>query len=160
MRITRRLTGLLSLAAAVLLAFPGAARASHYDLTSIDLVEPEMAAKLAQLKVQTTEDLWKATATPKLVGKLSGRLKVTAARLRDWHDFCDLLRIIGVGPKVVRVMQLCGVKRTEQLVGQDPTALTAKIKTTNAQASILGKLPDEDTVRSWIEQAKKLSSKK
>jgi predicted flap endonuclease-1-like 5' DNA nuclease len=145
--------------AAAIALIPAVAVASHYDLTSIDLVDTDVQARLAKLKVNTTEDLWKATATPAQVGRLASRVKVPAAKLREWHDFCDLLRLSGVGPKVARVLQLAGIRRLDQVATQEPAQLTQTIKTTNAQAAILGKLPDEDTVRTWIEQARALRKK-
>jgi predicted flap endonuclease-1-like 5' DNA nuclease len=145
--------------AAAIALFPASAAASHYDLSSIDLVDTDVQARLAKQKIATTEDLWKATATPAQVSRLARSTRVPAAQLREWHDFCDLLRLSGVGPKVARVLSLSGVVRLEHVAAQEPAALTQTIKTTNAGASILGKLPDEDTVRTWIEQARQLTKK-
>lgn len=141
---------------AVVLLVPFCVEASHYDLGSIELVDAEIIKKLATINVLTTEDLYKATRTRSQITRLSRKLQVPASTLREWHDFCDLLRISGIGPKVARVLTLSGVKTVRQLAAQKPETLTETIKSTNAQVGLLGKLPDEDTVRNWIEQARKL----
>ncbi|MBM4396992.1 MAG: DUF4332 domain-containing protein [Deltaproteobacteria bacterium] len=135
------------------LAAPEEAAASHYDLSAIDIVDAPTAKRLAEQRVFTTEDLWKATATPKQISKLARLAGVRAKQLRELHDFCDLLRIGGVGPKLARVLTLCGVRNLALMAKEDPAALTRRIKSTNAQHSILGKLPDEDSVRTWIARA-------
>ncbi len=131
--------------------------ASHYDLGSIDLVRPDQVEALARLDIATTEDLWAATRTPRQVARLARALKVPRKVVRDWGDFCDLLRIEGVGPKVVRVLRLAGIRRLRDLSRQDPERLTARIAEVNREHEILGKLPDTETVRHWVEAAAGLS---
>lgn len=133
-------------------------RASHYDLTSIDLMETSQVEALAQLGIATTEDLWKATRTPRQESRLARALKVSKRTIRDWADFCDVLRIEGIGPKVVRVLRLSGIRRVRDLARQDPERLTSRIAEVNKEHEILGKLPDVATVRHWVESAAKLSA--
>ena len=144
---------------AVLVGFSRPALASAYGLSDIDLVDEAMAGRMAAMQIQTTLDLFNATKTPKGVAAVSKKLKVSAAKVQDWRDFCDLLRIDGIGPKLARVLSLCGIKRLSLLSAAQPAALADRIKEVNASAEILGKLPGEENVRSWIEQAKKLGSR-
>jgi len=146
-----------AISAGVLLAHE--ARASHYDLSAIDLVTPDVASRLAGAKILTTEDLWNATATARQVSKLSRAARIPAKALRELHDLCDLLRLDGVGPKLARVLTLSGVRNLKALARQDPAKLTEKIKLVNAQHEILGKLPDQDSVGTWIARARELSGK-
>jgi predicted flap endonuclease-1-like 5' DNA nuclease len=137
---------------------PAAAQASHYDLSSIDVVEEAHAKKLAELKIFTTKDLLEATAKGKPAKALAKKLKVGAPVVAKWHAFCGLLAIDGVGPKVVRVLIESGIADLDALAVQDPVALAQLVAATNARVQILGKLPEVDTVRTWIEQAKKLAT--
>lgn len=139
----------------VLAATP--AFASHYDLGSIDLVSPEQVQVLATLDIATTEDLWKATRTARQVVRLARALKIPRQVVREWGEFCDLLRIEGVGPKVVRVLRLAGIRHLRDLSRQDPERLTPRIADINREHEILGKLPDVATVRHWVEAAAALS---
>ena len=153
--MTRILWPLLVLA----LWVPIPVQASHYDLSGIDLVEDALIPKLAALGVQTTEDLWKQSDTPKGEKKLAKALGVTRFKVKDLHDFCDVLRVQGVGPKVVRVLRFSGVTTLKDLAKKDPAKLTEAMKTANVQYDILGKLPDEATVKTWIDQAVALTTK-
>ncbi len=136
---------------------PVFALASPYDLSSIDLVEPAQAEALARLGIVTTQDLWKATRTPGQVRRLARALKVSARTIRDWGDFCEVLQIEGVGPKVVRVLRLAGVRRLRDLASKDPERLATRIREVNQEHEILGKLPDVETVRAWVEAAARLT---
>lgn len=139
----------------VVIAAP--AFASHYDLGTIDLVPPEYVQTLAGLDIGTTEDLWKATRAPRQVARLARVLKVPGKVVREWGEFCDLLRLDGVGPKVARVLRLAGIRHLRDLSRQDPERLTSRIATINREHEILGKLPDLASVRHWVEAAKELS---
>lgn len=148
------LRALVAVAALAALALPGPARAGHYDLSSIDIVDEATIAALAPLKIATTQDLWEATRTSGKVAGLARKAGLAPAVLRDLHDLCDLLWTDGIGPKVARVLTAAGVKNLAMLARQDAVPLAELIRDTNKKLEILGKLPDPDTTRSWIEQAK------
>ena len=82
-----------TLALGLLAACP--AVASHYVLSSVDVVEEAMVPRLAAIGIQTTEDLWNQTRTPKQIKKVARKMGVSTAKVKDWHDFCDLLRAGG-----------------------------------------------------------------
>lgn len=135
----------------------GEGYASNYDLTSIDLIGEEGIKVLANMKIYTTDDLWKATLKASQRIKIAKALGISLNKLKEIHNFCDLLRIQGIGPKVVKVLTLAGIKTTLALSKQNPKQLTTKIIEVNKQHEILGKLPDEALVQEWIEKAKILS---
>jgi hypothetical protein len=139
---------------AVALLVPAAARAGHYDLSSIDIVDEATTDLLAKQKVFTTLALWEATRTPAKVKALSRKVAVPAARLRELHDLCDLLWIDGIGPKVARVLTAGGIPDRKALGRQQAEPLADLIRDVNRKAQILGKLPDADTTRAWIEHAR------
>ncbi len=151
-RTLLRVFSATALAALILAASP--ARAGHYDLSSIDIVDEATIAALLPLKVATTQDLWEATRTPAKVAALARKVKLAPAALRDLHDLCDLLWVDGIGPKVARVLTAAGIRNLVALARQEQVALADLIRDTNRKMEILGKLPDPDTTRSWIEQAK------
>jgi len=148
-------TMILGLVGAALSGVPREARAGHYELASIEWADGATLARLAAAGIETTQDLWEATRTPADIGRLSRKTRIPVPRLREWHRFCDLLFIDGVGPRVARVLTEMGVLDRGDLSRQDPEALTRGIETTNGRIGVLGKLPDVDSVRSWIEQARR-----
>jgi hypothetical protein len=133
---------------------------SHYELDSLDEYFPsESVEKLLLLNIRSTKDLLNATNTQKNIKKISRKTGIDEKKLKEWHDFCDLLQIDGVGPKVAKIMTLCEVKTLKDLEKSDPLELLKKIKKTNDEKQILGKLPAEDTVISWINHAKEINKK-
>lgn len=150
------LAGMLAglLVSAVVITFPTVALASHYDMGSSGLVDDAMATTLASAGINTTADLLHRTASVKDRKALVRKTGVTAAQIDTWRDFCDLLRIDGVGPKVARVMTLAGARNLKALVKFTPAEMATKIKDANKGTSILGKLPDAENLQTWIDQAK------
>lgn len=132
------------------------ARAGHYELASIEWADPATLATLASAGIETTEDLWEATKTAQGISRLSRKTRIAGPRLREWHRLCDLLFIDGVGPRVARVLTESGVRDRRELARQDPEALARTIEETNRRIGVLGKLPDVDSVRNWIEQAQRV----
>ena len=148
------LTGFLVATAMVML--PALASASHYDIASSGLVDDATATVLASAGINTTADMLLKTATPKEVKAVARKAGVSIGVVGGWRDFCDLLRLDGVGPKVARVMTLAGVRNLKELVKFTPVEMAGKIKDANKSSSILGKLPESDNLQAWIDQAKLL----
>jgi predicted flap endonuclease-1-like 5' DNA nuclease len=134
--------------------------ASHYELEQIDLVEPDILQRLLSMNIVTTEDLYNRTDTPKKRAKLEKSLGVPKEKILFWAEFCDLLRIEGIGPKVARVLLHCGIHGTKDLAKSDPQALLEKIVKANKEIEVLGKIPDIETVNHWISLAKSLQKRK
>ena len=146
--------GLLVLASVVML--PSFAFASHYGIDSTGLVDDATVTILASAGIDTTADLLQKPATPNDVKALARKVGVSVVQVGAWRDFCDLLRLDGVGPKVARAMTLAGVANLKELVKFSPEVMAGKIKDVNKTSSILGKLPDADNLTAWIDQAKLL----
>ena len=89
--------------------------ASHYRLSpGFSLVtEPERKA-LKSEGVRTTSALLKATGKRKARRALSKATGVSFARLTELATQCDLLRIKGLGPTAVRLLQAARVKRLDK----------------------------------------------
>jgi predicted flap endonuclease-1-like 5' DNA nuclease len=139
---------------------PRVGTASHYGLDQIDLVEPDILDKLSAMKILTTEDLFNRTDTAKKRAKLVKALKVPEEKVMFWAEFCDLLRIEGIGPKVARVLLHSGIHSTKDLARSDPKQLLEGIIKANKEIEVLGKIPDIDTVNHWISLARSLQKRK
>ncbi|HNZ02736.1 MAG TPA: DUF4332 domain-containing protein [Myxococcota bacterium] len=146
--------GIHVLLLAIVLSFlPVAALAGHYDVAVTGLVDETVAARLAGHGIRSTRELWDRTRTSKDRASLAAKMKVKPAEVQRWHDFCDLLRLDGVGPKVARIMTHAGVSNLSVLVSRQPDELAAAIVAVRDKVPELGKLPDRDNLQSWINQA-------
>jgi len=140
----------------VVLVIPMSASASHYDIPSSGIVDEAVAGRLAAQGINSTKDLWAKTLTRNDRARLAKKVKVAASEVLRWHDFCDLLRLSGVGPKVARVMTVAGVNNLKALARQNPDDLAARVAAVRDKVPELGKLPDRNNFQSWIEQAASL----
>ncbi len=151
----------LSLGAALLLgalalAVAPPARASHYRLATSGIVSRAELTALQAAGVQTTADLLERTAPRRARVRLARATKLSAARLTELATQCDLLRVRGVGPTMMRLLQASGVRHTGLLSKATAASLRAKMGAANKLYRLTEVLPDEATVGDWIQQARAL----
>jgi predicted RecB family nuclease len=133
------------------------AQASHYALADVPrIVNPGDAEKLHKAGIETTEQLLDKAAKPKDRKALAKSSGLGKEALLDLARRCDLLRIKGVGPEMVLLLEAAGVKTTAELAKQEAPALTVAAATANQSKKISEKLPTEPQFQHWIEEAKKL----
>jgi hypothetical protein len=150
----RTLSLLLSLG---LLAWAGAARASHYAVDAVPrLITSDQVEKLHKGKVETTEQLLDKGAKSKDRKALAKATGLKGPELLDLVRRSDLLRIKGVGSEMVLLFEAAGVKSTADLVTKDAGPLTAAMEAANKKSKISEKPPTEPQLADWIAQAKKL----
>jgi predicted flap endonuclease-1-like 5' DNA nuclease len=151
----RTVTVAFALSFALLSARP--AGASHYALTEVGrLIPPSDAEKLQKAGVETTEQLLQKGGTAKDRKALAKASGLSAGTVTTLVKHCDLLRIKGVGPEMVLLLEAAGVKSIADLAKRDAAGLAAATESANKSKKISEKLPTEPQLGDWIEQAKKL----
>lgn len=149
-----RLTAVAALLLVVALA--PAAAASHYRLPAGGLVSESEERSLVDQSIDTTEALLAHTASLKARRALSKATGLSYARLTELATQCDLLRVRGIGPSVVRLLQAAGTRHAAALRQASPDGLAVKIKAANAVHRIMEVLPDVASLSDWIAQAREL----
>lgn len=139
--------------ALLVLIFPAVALCGHYGLEATGLMDSDQLEKAAKAGITDTAELHKATATKKGRRDLVRRMGVKSSVTAGWHDFCDLLRLDGVGPKVARLMTAGGVKNLKDLAMQKPASLLKKLKANRSAVPEMGKFPNKANLGSWIYRA-------
>ena len=119
------------------------------------MTEPERKA-LAKAGIQTTAELLKATAKRKARKALSKRSGVPNARLSELAAQCDLLRVKGLGPSAVRLLQAANIKHVASLRHTGAKALHGKLEAIKATLNLPLVVPDVAELSGWIAQARKL----
>ncbi len=140
----------------VVAALAPAALASHYRLPAGGLVSESEERSLVEHSVDTTEALLANTASLKARRALSKATGLSYARLTELATQCDLLRVRGIGPSVVRLLQAAGTRHAAALRQANPEVLASKIKAANAAHGIMEVLPDVASLTQWIAQAREL----
>ncbi len=138
------------------LATVSEAQASHYNLDRIDLVTTAEKRALSRAGILDTKVLLGWTATLERRQWLADKSGIAWERLSELAAMCDLLRIEGVGPSIATVIRNAGATDSEALAASDSAGLLDRMRVAARGTSMALKMPDEDTVRSWIRIAKRL----
>jgi predicted flap endonuclease-1-like 5' DNA nuclease len=142
---------------ALVLGQQGTALASHYAVGDIPtLISAADAEKLKKGGISTTEEMLTKGATAKDRKALAKASGLSAATLTTIARRCDLLRIKGIGPEMVLLLEAAGVKTTADLAKKEPAALTTAADAANKSKKITEKPPTEPQFKDWIDQAKAL----
>jgi len=137
-------------------AAPNAARASHYRLPADGLISDDESSTLGKAGVRTTAELLEATARVARRESLSKATGLSLARLTTLACQVDLLRIRGLGPSMVRLLQAAGVRHTRDLKGLSPTEVYERLRAANSIHHIAPVVPQEAVLEDWIAQAGRL----
>jgi len=142
---------------ALALAHEGTALASHYAVGDVPtLISAADADKLKKGGVSTTEEMLAKAAKAKDRKALAKASGLPAATVLNIANRCDLLRVKGIGPEMVLLLEAAGVKTTAELAKKDPAALNTAADAANKAKKITEKPPTEPQFKDWIDQAKAL----
>lgn len=145
------------LLAALMLLAAVPALASHYPIDAVPFIQDEHKTALAEkVKLDETETLLKAGLTGKARKSLARSTGIDLKVLTEYVYMCDLLRVRGIGPKMARLLTLAGIHSIEALRAEKAAELIPRIQAANKKHAVSEILPQEDTVKDWIHQARNL----
>ncbi len=126
------------------------------SIEQISGIGPVYGEKLRSMGIQTTEALLRAGATPEGRQELAGKIGVSADTILKWVNRADLMRIVGIGEQYSDLLEAAGVDTVLELARRNPENLHQKLAEINAEKRLVRRLPNQDMVANWIEQAKGL----
>jgi len=112
--------------------------------------------KLKDAGIATTEKLLEVAATPKGRKELAEKTGIGDALILEWVNLADLFRIKGVGSEYSDLLEEAGVDTVVELAKRVPKNLYAKMVEINTAKKLVRKMPTEEQVGDWVDQAKKL----
>ena len=139
-----------------LLLLPAHAQASHYRLPSSGLVTKVEAKAFAKVGLTSTKALLEAGLVPKQRAVLARKTSIKKARIVDLVRQCDLLRISGVGPSMVRLFQEAGFRDTRGLSRATPATVWKRVSASNSRLRLMPEAPAKELVSVWVSEAKRL----
>jgi predicted flap endonuclease-1-like 5' DNA nuclease len=153
-----KLISALALSLVVGSATVSTAHASHYRLPVDSLINEADTEGLKKAGIETTLALLDAIATVAGREKIASRSGLTFARLTVLAAQVDLLRVNGLGPSMVRLLQAGGVRHARDLAAATPAELHKRIEAANTVHRIAPVLPSEGILADWIKQAQGLKA--
>ncbi len=124
-----------------------------HKISEIKGLDADIQVKLETAKVLFIEDLLKETDTPAKRSALSKQLGIEPAKLTDWINRADLMRLNGVGKEMANLLEECGVDSCKELQHRKPENLQAKLKEVNDKEKITHHAPTLAQVEEWIKEA-------
>jgi hypothetical protein len=136
----------------------GESRASHYRLAGSGLVKTGELAGLKKAGVVTTKALLEQGATRKSRRRIAKDSSIPMVRLVALVEACDLLRIDGVGPTMVRLFQASGYRHTAKFRRVTPATVWSNIVVANTRLKVVPEPPAKGLVARWVRAAQGLKS--
>jgi len=125
-------------------------------IEDLEGVGPVYGGKLRESGVQTTDDLLNQAGPAAGRQALATSTGISPDLLLRWTNHADLYRISGIGSEYADLLEASGVDSCPELAQRNPANLATTMAEANAARSLVRRLPTEDVVRGWIEQAKTL----
>jgi hypothetical protein len=137
----------------------GRAEASHYSFANI--ADPSFLTRdeqrvLGRAGILDTATLLKWTASAPRRRWLAEHTTLAPARIELLATQCDLLRIEGIGPSVLVVLQKAGIRDSRALARADAAELLTHLRVAARGSAMAQKLPQTDTLATWIRAAHRL----
>lgn len=146
----------LLLAFLLLLALAGTANASHYSLSKVDFVTAAEKKAFARAGIHDTKVMLDWLQRQKDRAWIARQTGLSEERLRELAARCDLLRITGIGPSIADALMKSEVLDVYDLARDEPTELLGRLRVATRGTPMARLLPAEDTLATWIRDAKRL----
>ena len=151
----RRLVAIVTIFA-IAITLTSSAFASHYRFDRVDMLTSSEQTALGRLGITDTRRLLSEVRTLSQRVRLARITGLGYERTTDLATQCDLLRIDGIGPSIMRVLQDAGIQDTRALARASATPLLAAMKLASQGTKMRWRLPAETTLNDWIHQATRL----
>ena len=115
--------------------------------------------KLAAAGVSDTDTLMERACEKKGRQELAEATGITETLILKWVNMADLFRINGVGSEFAELLECSGVDTVKELRNRNAENLAAKMAEVNEEKKLTRRVPNQDMVSDWIEQAKGLPPK-
>ena len=126
------------------------------NISEIEGIGPAYAEKLDDAGIQTVEALLEKAAQPEARKRIAADSGVPEKSLLRWVNMADLFRINGVGEEYADLLERAGVDTVVELSRRNAENLHDKMKSINAEESLVRALPSAGTVEKWVAHAKEL----
>lgn len=114
------------------------------------------ATALSRAGVTHVRHLLARGATPRGRDELARETGLSAARLLEWVNHIDLMRIRGVGAEYSDLLEAAGVESPVELAQRSPARLATLLAETNAHHPLVRRVPSEKVLAGWISEARTL----
>ena len=131
----------------------------RYKIETIEGVAKVYGEKLRNSGINRTDQLLDRGASKKGRQELAKACGIDEKLILKWANFCDLMRISGVGEEYSELLEAAGVDTVKELKTRRPDNLHKAMQDANKKRKMVRQTPGLKQVEKWVEQAKSLSPK-
>jgi predicted flap endonuclease-1-like 5' DNA nuclease len=125
-------------------------------IVDIEGIGPAYAEKLTAAGIDTIEKLLASGGAPKGRKDLEASTGISTAKLLEWVNRADLMRIKGVGSEYSDLLEASGVDTVKELATRNAANLFTKMEEVNAAKKLVRRTPTAPEVEKWVAEAKTL----
>jgi len=127
-----------------------------YRLLDIEGIGETYEAKLNKQNLFTTIDLLENCGNKKARETLAENTGIPESLILTWVNHADLMRVKGIGAEYSELLEASGIDTVKELATRNADNLYLKMKETNDQFGLSGRVPSAGDLQDMIDQAKKL----
>jgi predicted flap endonuclease-1-like 5' DNA nuclease len=125
-------------------------------LEDVEGIGKVYAQKLKAAGVSSIHSLLEKGATAKGRKELAQKTLLNEKKILEWVNHADLFRIRGIGSEYADLLEEAGVDTVRELSKRKAENLFLKLESVNQKKRLVRRLPSQEQVSDWIEQAKRL----
>lgn len=125
-------------------------------ITDVEGIGQAFGSKLENAGVPSQAELLKQGCDRKGRKALAEKTGIDGQKILKWVNRADLSRVKGIGSEYSDLLEEAGVDTVPELAQRNAANLHAKMVEVNDAKSLVRKMPTEDQVADWVNQAKDL----
>ena len=127
------------------------------NIVDIEGIGPKYAAALQAAGINTTDDLLREGGSASGRDRLERETGISGTLILEWVNHADLMRLDGVGSEYADLLEAAGVDSCAELARRNAANLAQTFQEVDAaRPNWIRRIPTEETISGWIEQAKNL----
>ncbi len=129
-----------------------------YKVVEIEGIGETYAKKLNAIGIRTTENLLQKGGSKKGRESIAKQTGLPESLILTWVNHADLFRIKGIAAQFSELLEAAGVDSVRELANRNAESLHAKLKATNNEYMLSGRVPSLASVKAMIASAKKMKA--
>ncbi len=125
-------------------------------ITDVEGIGQAFGSKLESAGVPSDTELLKQGCDRKGRKAIAEKTGLGEHQILKWVNRADLSRVKGIGAEYSDLLEEAGVDTVPELAQRNATNLHAKMAAVNEAKSLVRKMPTENQVADWVNQAKEL----
>lgn len=132
---------------------------AKYKIETVEGIAKTYGEKLRKAGVNRTDQMLERGCTRKGRKELAEASGIDEKLILKWSNFCDLMRVKGVGEEYSELLEAAGVDTVKELRNRKPENLQAAMVEANKKRKMVRQTPGLKQVEKWVAHAKELDPK-